>query len=83
MRNVVLHQGADVLDWIFIPVSTLGTIKMGSTTPPHQEWMWPLSETFTPPDGKTGKCAYRSLLAGKDVPATLEQAHSEPRGLGI
>jgi hypothetical protein len=91
MRNVVLHQGVDVLHWIFIPVGMLGSMKMGPTSPPHQSWSWPLAGEFEPPRSRgekppAGEEEYESLLAGKDAVTTLRQTCSAlrnlPAGLG-
>jgi len=74
IRNVVLHQGVDVLFWLFRPPSMLGTMRQGPTTPVVDVWVWPLPGDFEPPRSLAGEKEYESLLAGHEVVPTLENA---------
>ena len=88
MRNVVLHQGADVLYWLLISsgklgTASLGTMKFGGGSLPRKP-QWPAVGQFTPPrPPRTGEKEYETMLAGKSVVATLNDATSSLRVWGL
>jgi hypothetical protein len=77
MRNVVLHQGADVLYWLLTP-HAYGTGAFGAQTfggvRPFKDSRWPQVGTFEKPESRTGEVQYEALLAGASVATTLEEA---------
>ena len=81
MRNVVIHQGADVLGWLLffdhgssLGAAKLGAVKLGSSVSRTKVWHWPLQGEFDPPQSRAGKTEYETLLAGEDVSRTIEDA---------
>ena len=79
MRNVVIHQGVDVLSWLLFPGSgklgaaSLGAFKLGGSGP-SLEWRWPLVGECKSPESPTGTDEYRTMIAGSSVAATLNDA---------
>jgi hypothetical protein len=73
-RNVVLHQGADVLDWVLIPGAELGMLvfgvsALGSTS--RHTWEWPALAAMPEPRSPAGKAEYQALVAGREVTRVL------------
>jgi hypothetical protein len=83
MRNVILHQGADVLPWLYEPAGMVGTMKLGVSDPPLKSWQWPYRGDFDPPISTVGQSEYVSTLEGEDAISTLEQTSIALGGLGI
>lgn len=70
IRNVVLHQGADVLPWLYEPAATVGgTFRVGTTKvgPGLKAWVWPFQGDFNPPLSPAGEREYVALLEGQDA----------------
>lgn len=77
VRNVVIHQGADVLEWMIIHGSSLddwvlGKGQLGRRS--QKYWTWPLSAEMPTPLYETGKEEYDTLVGGRDAAETLAEA---------
>ena len=75
VRNLVLHQGADVvLRTVVVPGSELGRLVLGPSalgTPTQWGWQWPPRELLPEPESLQGSDEYDSCAAGQIVADTL------------
>jgi hypothetical protein len=74
-RNVVLHQGADVLEWIFVPPAVLGQFVVGFSRlkeDGQQGTWWPERDMMPKPQSPTGTAEYEAHLAGHTPEAVME-----------
>lgn len=73
VRNIVLHQGADILTAVGKPGTTLDEVLGGSPAVPGQyEWKWPPRDQLPPPRSQRGGSDYDENLAGREVAVTLQ-----------
>jgi hypothetical protein len=79
VRNLVLHQGADVLESFLLPsgvlgASSLGTFALGSAG--GQSIRWPNRANMPAPRSPKGAGEYDGNLAGKEVSDVLADVAS-------
>jgi hypothetical protein len=82
-RNVVLHQGADVLQWFIVPGTVLGEWVLGESalgSESTEHWVWPHRAELSAPQSRTGEKAYDSEVGGRDVLPVLWTAHNALSG---
>lgn len=80
LRNVVLHQGADVL--LLIPGVAYGQGRYGAAVyggAPQR--IFPPRSSLQPPISKVGEHEYDHLIAGEDVTGIFKQAVAAARAL--
>jgi hypothetical protein len=76
-RNVVVHQGADVLEWMVIHGTELGQWVLGQGElgrKSAQYWTWPLRSKMPPPRSLSGAGEYDGLVAGEEVASVMDTA---------
>jgi hypothetical protein len=76
VRNLVLHQGADVLEWVFIPGAELGTLVLGVSqfgAGTHAGWWWQSRSELPAGRSEAGAAEYDAQLAGREVVEALRQ----------
>ena len=75
VRNVVLHQGADILIRTIASTAPIGAAALGSTAlgggGARKGWKWPPRDEFPRPRTRTGDNEYDETLARQDVVMTL------------
>jgi hypothetical protein len=80
VRNLVLHQGADVLEWFLIPPGVLGGSVLGGSViggGGSQAIWWPDRSEMPAPRSPAGRDEYDAHVAGNqvgDVLATVADA---------
>lgn len=71
VRNLTLHRGVDVLDWILIPGGTLGGTTFGGSPfgggGGYQEWTWRFRQEMPEPRSKRGAKDYDAHIAGRSI----------------
>jgi hypothetical protein len=74
VRNIVLHQGADVLVSVLVERgSELGTWVLRSPLGTPSKWEWPPRNEMPLPQSKRGASDYDKHLAGQELHASLER----------
>jgi hypothetical protein len=76
VRNVALHQGADVLAWVMVPPALFDAVQFNSSLfddPGHKEWTWPQRSELPEPESKRGASDYDTRLAGRSVVEVLDE----------
>lgn len=79
VRNLVLHQGVDVLEWALFPGAELGMLVLGESAlggMSRHAWVWPPRTQMPTPRSLTGATEYDSLVAGREAAVVLEQLAS-------
>jgi hypothetical protein len=82
VRNLVIHQGADVVEWIFsltsaaIGASPIGAAPLGGGAAASSQ-AWPAREKLPRPRSMTGAEAYEKLVAGHEVMVPLRNLAKE------
>jgi hypothetical protein len=75
VRNLVLHQGADVLKWTLFPGAELGILVLGESSfgsISRHAWVWPPRNQMPAPRSSSGVAEYDTRIAGREVTVVLE-----------
>ena len=76
VRNLVLHQGADVLEWVLFPGAELGMLVLGESSLgsiSRHASVWPPRNQMPAPRSSSGAAEYDMHIAGREVTVVLEQ----------
>jgi hypothetical protein len=74
-RNIVIHQGADVVD-VIVTHSTFGEGTFGEAVfggQPVRRQTWPAREEMPTPRSRAGLQEYDDHVAGREIPEVLQE----------
>jgi hypothetical protein len=76
VRNLVVHQGAEVLEWVFFSGAEWGEMVWGESSwgsISRHAWVWPTRDRLPTPHSQAGAAEYDSRVAGREVIDVLRQ----------